>query len=256
MLGCKPAPIPSDPSIKLHAEEGALLPDLSSFRRLIERLLYLTNTRPGISFAVQQLSQFVSSPCEPYMQQALRIIRYLKNAYGYGLLYKSNTSFKIQVFSDSDWTTCATTRRSVSGYCVFLGTSLVAWKSKKQTTVSRSSSEAEYRALASLACELQWIQYLFQDLHFSVPTPYTVFCDNNSAIHIAKNLTFHERTKHIELDCHIIRQKLVDGLIHLLHIPSRSQLVDMFTKSLHPSTFRVATSKLGLYNLHTHLEKG
>jgi len=139
------------------------------------------------------------------MQQALRIIRYLKNVPRYGLLYKSNTSFKIQAFSNSDWATCATTRRFVSGYCVFLGTSLVAWKSKKQTTVSRSSSEAEYRALASLACELQWIQYLFQDLHFSVPTPYIAFCDNNSAIHIAKNPTFHERTKHIELDCHIIR---------------------------------------------------
>ena len=96
----------------------------------------------------------------------------------------------------------------------------------------------------------------FQDLYFFVPTPYTAFCDNNYAIHIAKNPTFHERTKHIEIDCHIIRQKLVDGLIHLLHVPSRSQLVYMFTKSLHPFAFRVATSKLGLYNLHAHLEKG
>jgi len=223
---------------------------------VVGRLLHLTNIRPDISFVVQQLSQFVSSRREPHMQQALLIIRYLKNAPGYGLLYKSNTSFKIQAFSDSDWATCATTRRFVSGHCVFLGTSLVAWKSKKQTTVSRSSSEAEYRALASLACELQWIQYLFQDLHFSVPTPYTAYCDNNYAIHIVKNPTFHKRTKHIELDCHIIRQKLVDGLIHLLHVPSRSQLADMFTKSLHSSTFRVATSKLGLYNLHAHFEKG
>jgi len=124
---------------------------------------------------------------------------------------------------------------------------LVAWKSKKQTIVSSSSSEAEYHALASLACELQWIQYLLQDLPFSIPIPYTTFCDNNSAIHISKNPTFHERIKHIELDCHIIRQKLVDGLIHLTNVPSRSQLDDMFTKSLHPSTFRVATSKLGIY---------
>jgi len=171
-------------------------------------------------------------------------------------LYKSNTSLKIQAFSDSDWATCATTRRSVSRYCVFLGTSLVAWNSKKQTTISRSSSEAEYRALASLACELQWIQYLIQDLHFVVLTPYIVFCDNNSAIHIVKNPTFHERSKHIEIDCHIIRQNLLDDLIHLLHIPSTRQLTDMFTKSLHPSAFQVATSKLGLYNLHAHLERG
>jgi len=86
MLGCKLAPTPSDPSIKLHVDEGALLSDSSSFRRLIGRLLYLTNTRPNISFAVQQLNKFVSSPCEPHMQQALWIIRYLKNALGYGLL--------------------------------------------------------------------------------------------------------------------------------------------------------------------------
>ena len=190
------------------------------------------------------------------MQQALRIIRYLKHAPSYGILYKSNTSLKIQTFSDSNWATCATTRRSVFGYCIFLGTSLVAWKSKKQTTVSRSSSEAESRALASLACELQWIQYLLQNLYFSVSTSYTAFCDNNSAIHIAKNPTFHERTKHTEIDCHIIRQKLVVGLIHLLHVPSTRQLAYMFTKLLHPSTFQVATSKLGLYNLHAHLERG
>jgi len=171
MLECKLATTPSDPSIKLHADERALLPDPSSFRRLIGKLRYLTNTRPDISFVVQQLSQFVSSLREPHMQQALRIIRYMKNALGYGLLYKSNTSFKIQAFSDSDWATCATTRRSVSGYSVFLGTSLVAWKSKKQTTISRSSSEAEYRALASLACELHGFNTFFRICVFLFPLP-------------------------------------------------------------------------------------
>jgi len=100
------------------------------------------------------------------------------------------------------------------------------------------------------------IQYLLKDLHFSVPIPYTVFCDNNYAIHIAENSTLHERTKHIELDCHIIRQKLVDDLIHLLHVSSTSQLADMFTKLLHPYTFWVITSKLDLYNVHAHFERG
>ncbi|WVZ14137.1 hypothetical protein V8G54_011703 [Vigna mungo] len=236
MLGCKPAPTPTDPSVKLHADEGIPLTDPSSYRRLIGRLLYLTNMWPDVAFAVQQLSQFVSTPCQPHMQQAMRIIRYLKNAPSSGLLYAADNSFRIHAYSDSDWATCATTRRFISGFCVFLGTSLISWKSKKQTTVSKSSSEAEYRSLASLTCELQWLQYLLKDLHIPCPTPYSVYCDNNSAIHIAKNPTFHERTKHIDIDCHVTRQKLQDGLIKLLHVSSPC----VFTKSTHISSSIIA----------------
>jgi len=162
------------------------------------------------------------------MNQALRIVCYLKNAPGCDLFYQSNIEFKIQAFLDSDWATCATTHYSVFGFCIFIGTSLISWKSKKQSTVSRSSTEAEYRSLAYLMCELQWIQYILCDLHLSIPTPYVTFCDNSSEIQIAKNPTFHERTKHVEIDCHLIRQKILDGLIHLLHVPSTHQLADVF----------------------------
>ncbi|BAT84750.1 hypothetical protein VIGAN_04219800, partial [Vigna angularis var. angularis] len=99
-------------------------------------------------------------------------------------------------------------------------------------------------------------QYLLQDLHISCPTPYSVYCDNNSAIHIAKNPTFHERTKHIDIDCHVTRQKLQDGLIKLLHVSSTSQVADVFTKSLYPSPFNMVTSKLNMHNIHVHLEGG
>ncbi|XP_014490066.1 uncharacterized protein LOC106752807 [Vigna radiata var. radiata] len=126
MLGCKLAPTPADPSVKLHADEGVLLTNPSSYHRLIGRLIYLTNTRPDIAFAIQQLSQFVSTPRQPHMQQAMRIIRYLKNAPGPGLLYAANNSFHIHAYSDSDWATCATTRRSISGFYVFLGTALIS----------------------------------------------------------------------------------------------------------------------------------
>jgi len=159
------------------------------------------------------------------------------------------------VFSDSNWATCATTRRFVSGYSVFLGTSLVTWKSKKQTTISRSSSEVEYRALASLACELQWIQYLFSGFVF--------FCSHSLHCLLWQQFCYsHCQESHFSWENQTHRTWLphystnVDGLIHLLYVPSRSQLADMFTKSLHPSTIRVATSKLNLYNLHVHLEKG
>ncbi|XP_061354444.1 uncharacterized mitochondrial protein AtMg00810-like [Gastrolobium bilobum] len=128
----------------------------TSFRRLVGRLLYLTTTRSDISFAIQQLSQFISHPLDTHMATTTRILRYLKGAPSTGLFFSSASDFHVRAFSDLDWASCPDTRRSITGICIFIGSSLVAWRSKKQPTVSRSSSEAEYRALASLSCELQW----------------------------------------------------------------------------------------------------
>jgi hypothetical protein len=139
----------------------------------------------------------------------------------------------------------------MTGYCVFLGTSLISWKSKKQSTVSRSSSEAEYRALASLSCELQWLHYLFKDLGIMFDAPAMVYCDNKSAIYLAHNPSFHERTKHIEIDCHVVRERIRSGLIHLLPVPSSAQLADVLTKQLSSSAFSGLISKLGLMDIHS-----
>lgn len=128
---------------------------------------------------------------------------------------------------------------------------MLSWKSKKQSTVSRSSSEAEYRALASLTCELQWLQYLFKDLHISLDQPISVYCDNKSAIYLAHNPIFHERTKHIEIDCHVIREKIQTGLIHLLPVSSAAQLADVLTKPLPAPSFNSLISKLGLLDIHS-----
>ena len=137
----------------------------------------------------------------------------------------------IKAFSDSDWASYTDTRKSVIGFRVFIGSTLISWKAKKQSTVSRSSAEAEYRALASLTCELQWFFYLLKDLGIE-PCTAVIYCDNTSAIKIAENPVFHERTKHIDIDCHIVRQKLQQGLIKLLSVSSSHQLVDCFTKPL------------------------
>ncbi|MCI08154.1 copia protein, partial [Trifolium medium] len=249
-LGSKPATVPLDPHTKLSATDGVPFDDPSGYRRLIGRLLYLTHTRPDISFAVQHLSQYVSTPLVPHYQAATRILRYLKSCPAKGVLFSSHSPLQLHGFADSDWACCPNTRRSVTGYCVLLGSSLISWKSKKQNTVSRSSTEAEYRALASLTCELQWLQYLFQDLNITFPQSASVYCDNKSAIYLAHNPTFHERSKHIELDCHIIREKLQSKLIHLLSVPSKSQLADVFTKPLHSPAFSSMLSKLGLCSIH------
>ena len=250
LLASKSSSVPFDPTIKLSITEGQPLEDPSIYRRLIGRLIYLTNSRPDISYAVQHLSQYVSNPLMPHYQAAIRILRYLKSVPAKGLFYSASSALKISAFADSDWARCPDTRRSVTGFCILIGSSLVCWKSKKQKTVSRSSTEAEYRALASLSCELQWLQYILQDFQIQLPQPAAVFCDSKSAIYLAHNPAFHERRKHIELDCHVIREKIQSKLLHLFPISTSHQLADMFTKPLHfPALSRILI-KLGLCSIH------
>ena len=166
------------------------------------------------------------------------------------MCYSVDNDLKIQAFSDSDWATCPVSRILVTSYCIFLGKSLISWKTKKQTTVSWSSTEAEYRALASLTYELQWLKYLCDDIHLPIPVPFCTFSDSESTIQLAKNPSFHERTRHIEVDCHLIRIKIQQGLILLSYVPSGCQLVDVFTKALYPNPSKQNVCKLGLVNIH------
>lgn len=257
MLACRPAATPMDCTTHLQSQ-GDPLPATaaSSYRRLIGRLIYLTNTRPDISYVVQQLSQFMNVPTIDHQKAASRVLRYLKGSPGQGLFYPASGSIHIQAFSDSDWAGCRDTRRSITGYSIFLGNSLISWKSKKQSTVSRSSSKAEYRALAATTCEIQWLTYLLLEFRISFNQPANLFCDNNSAIQIASNQVFHERTKHIELDCHIVREKCLSGLLKLLPVRSSMQLADAFTKALQPASFKFMISKLGMMNIYSQLEGG
>jgi hypothetical protein len=235
----------------LYQDDGERYSDVASYRRLVGHLLYLNFTRPNITFATQQVSQFMASPTITHHRAALRIVRYLKKSPGLGLFYPRRPYLQIQGYSDADWGKCPDTRRSISGYCFVLGSSLISWRSKKQHTVARSSTESEYRALGSAVCELLWLQYLLRDLHIQPSKSPVLFCDNHSAVHIAHNPVFHECTKHLEIDCHLVREKLLAGLFKLLLIGSRDQLVDFFTKGLFPTSFHLFLSKLGVLDAFT-----
>nr|GEY53288.1 RNA-directed DNA polymerase, eukaryota [Tanacetum cinerariifolium] len=139
---------------------------------------------------------------------------------------------KLVGFTDADLASCLMTRRSLTGYCIFLGHSLVSWKTKKQPIISRSSTEAEYRAMTAITCELLWLSYLLQDLQIKVKLPVTIFCDNKVAQQIAANPCFHDRTKHLEIDCHFTRDNIQDGFLQTAYIPTHLQLADIMTKAL------------------------
>ncbi|XP_068483451.1 uncharacterized mitochondrial protein AtMg00810-like [Phaseolus vulgaris] len=143
--------------------EQADVHDVSAYRRIIGRLLYLGNTRLDISLAVQCLSQFVQAPTKQHHQAAQRVLRYIKSSHAQSIFYPKDTNIQIKAFGDSDWASCILMCRSTTGSCIFLGESLISWKTKKQNTVSRSSSKAEYRVLAATCCEVQWITFLLED---------------------------------------------------------------------------------------------
>ncbi|KAL0297759.1 UNVERIFIED_CONTAM: Retrovirus-related Pol polyprotein from transposon RE1 [Sesamum radiatum] len=246
LANARDATTPLPPGIKFTGSAGAKLTHPDVYRRLIGRLLYLNFTRPDTSYACQQLSQYLQNPCQQHLDAALHLVRYLKGTLHKGVFFPSKNSLSLRAYSDADWASCVDTRRSLTGYCIFLGDALVSWKTKKQTTVSRSTAEAEYRSMGSTVCELSWVVYLLHDFGITVPTPIPFLCDNQVALHIVNNPVFHERTKHLEIDCHIVRDKFKSGLIAPSHVPRKAQLADFFTKSLPAPSFFLLLSKLGL----------
>ncbi|KAL0350148.1 UNVERIFIED_CONTAM: Retrovirus-related Pol polyprotein from transposon RE1 [Sesamum radiatum] len=150
----KPTSTPLPLGLKLISHNLPALEDLEPFRRLVGRLMYLGFTRPDISYAAQQLSQFVHTPCQPHMHAIMHLVRYLKGCPDRGLFFPASNSFTLTAYCDADWASCVDTWRSLIGYCVFLGNALIAWKTKKQPTVLRSTAEAKYRSLGAIVCEL------------------------------------------------------------------------------------------------------
>lgn len=140
------------------------------------------------------------------------------------------------------------TRRSVTGYLVKLGEGLISWKSKKQETVSRSSAEAEFRSMAACAAEVTWLIGLYKELGINVSLPVNMVCDSKAAIQIAANPIFHERTKHIDIDCHFVRERICQGMLKTTHVNTKEQLADLLTKSLGKIQHDVLLSKLGMKN--------
>ncbi|GAV61090.1 hypothetical protein CFOL_v3_04618 [Cephalotus follicularis] len=250
MLGSKPIDTPMDPNVKLTVEDGEPLNDPEKYQRLVGKLNYLTVTRPDIAFSVSVVSQFLASPKITHWNAVIRILRYLKGNPGRELVYRYYGHRRVKGFSDADWAGSPVDRRSTTGYCVFVGGNLVSWKSEKQSVVARSSAESEYRAMAHTTCELMWVRQLLTEIGFTEASPMQLWCDNQTAIHISSNPVFHERTKHIEVDCHFVREKTQQGLISTCHVKTGEQLADIFTKSLGTVRVQYLCNKLGMIDIY------
>ncbi|KAG7560254.1 Ribonuclease H-like superfamily [Arabidopsis thaliana x Arabidopsis arenosa] len=207
MADCKPLATPVDLKSKLSIDDGEEIDNPTYYRKLAGALQYLTLTRPDISYAVHQVCLYMHNPRQPHLQALKRIIRYIKGTPNYGIQMVRGQIDTLTAYSDADWAGCPDTRRSTSGYCVFLGPNLISWSAKRQPTPSRSSSEAEYKGVANTVAELTWIRNLMMELHRPIKSASVVYCDNIGSVYLSTNPVKHQRTKHVELDIHFVRDK-------------------------------------------------
>ncbi|CAN1305751.1 Copia protein [Linum perenne] len=254
MLGCKPIDTPMEQNKRWTREAEPTLVERGRYQRLVGKLIYLSHTRPDITFAVGIVSQHMQSPNEDHMEAVYRILRYLKGSPGLGLQFSKKDTRGIEVYTDASWAGELTDRRSTSGYCTFVYGNLVTWRSKKQPVVARSSAEAEYRAVALGICEGIWLKRLLEELKVDNKNPIALKSDSQSAISIVKNPVHHDRTKHVEIDRSFISEKASSGVVEVTYVPSALQTADMLTKATSKDVLERFKSKLGLYNIYTKLE--
>ncbi|KAG7570487.1 Integrase catalytic core [Arabidopsis thaliana x Arabidopsis arenosa] len=246
MLDAKPVTTPLPTAPKLTLTSGDPLEDASPYRSLVGSLQYLAFTRPDISYAVNRLSQFIHKPTHEHWHAAKRVLRYLAGTITHGIYFHASSPTTLHAYSDADWAGDSEDYVSTNGYLTYLGRNPVSWSSKKQRGVARSSTEAEYRAVANTASEVQWLCSLLTELKIPLPTAPVIYCDNIGATYLCANPVFHSRMKHIALDYHFVRNQIQSGMLRVSHVSTHDQLADTLTKPLPRSQFQQACVKIGV----------
>lgn len=251
LLDCKPADTPIVQNHKLAECSNHVPANKERYQQLVGKLIYLAHTRPDIAYAVSVVSQFMHRPNKDHMDAVIRIMRYLKSSPGKGIMFSKNNHLRIDGYTDADWAGNVSDRKSTSGYFTFVGGNLVTWRSKKQKVVALSSAEAEFRGMAKGLCELLWLRRLMTEIGFAPNCEMNLFCDNKATIDISHNPVQHDRTKHVEVDRHFIKQNLEDGIICFPYVKSEDQIADILTKAVSSKTFYISLDKLGVQDIRT-----
>lgn len=246
MLDAKTVSTPMQSSPKLLLNSGSLLEDPSEYHMVVGSLQYLAFTRPSISYAVNRLSQFIHHPTTTHWQAAKRVLRYLAGTMTHGIYLQAANTPTLHAFSDADWAGDSDDYVSTNAYVIYLGKHVISCSSKKQKGVARSSTEAEYRAIANAEAELRRVCNLLTELQIRIPETPVIYCDNVGATYLSTNPVFHSRMKHIALDYHFLRGQVQSGSLRVAHVSAKDQLADALTKPLPRGSFLLATSKIGV----------
>jgi hypothetical protein len=231
--------------------------DSTMYRSIIGSLMYLmTGTRPDIAVAVSIISQFSENPTKAHLQAAMRVLRYMKGSKGFRLHlgqdvrsfcdFKEAAPISLLAFSDANWGNDLDSRRSTTGYLVYIAGRVVSWSSKKQPTVALSSTEAEYMAVTNTTKEVMWHRAFLQELGFAQSQATTIFEDNQSCIALAKNPIHHARTKHIDIQHHFVREKVESNEVKIVYMPTETMVADALTKALAYPKFKKLVEEMGL----------
>ena len=237
MLGCKPSKTPIKWNDKLRMKASNPI-DRERYQRLVGKLIYLAHTRLDIAFAVSLVSQYMHDLFQEHLNVVYKILRYLKTTPRKGIFIGKNEKRDVEAYVDVDWAGSIDDRKSTIGYCTFVwGT--ITWRSKKQNVMAQSSTKAEYRALTQGTCELIRLQRLLEELKIPSEKPIKLFCNNKVGISIAYNPVHHDRTKHVEVDKHFIKEKIENGVICMTYVPTTQQIGDILTKGLSDKVLKI-----------------
>jgi hypothetical protein len=246
MTDCKSMPTPMVMDLKKMNETNSGDVDPHLYRQLIGSLMYLVNTRPDICYAVNVLSQFMSQPRQTHWIAAKHVLRYLQGTIGYGLRYATNVDLSLEGYVDADWVGSAIDRKSTSSSCFTRGSAMVSWCSRKQSSVALSTTEAEYIALSVAVREVVWLLKILTDLFDREMDPTIIHCDNQSCVKLSENPVFHDKSKHIEIKYHYIKDMVQRKTVHVQYLSTHEHIADIFTKPLAKTKFEYFREKLGL----------